>query len=279
MRCALLAGDAAERSIAKASYATPGSGTDGMPTSSANPRTCCGETLRRRAAHAREAARAIAPVDAAHYAAFLPRWHGLDQPRRGPLALRDAIGRLEGVALPFSELEQRILPARIADYHPRMLDELGAAGELAWVGAGALGAKDGRVVLLRRGARASSRPSRCRSRITPRSTTRSSRTCAPPARRSWSGSWRAPTRDRTAVTAALWDLVWAGLVTNDTFAPLRSLAAPNRSPGLRTCRVRRSLVARRIARGGAVADRALARAGRGVARALGRREPARRSRR
>ena len=92
----------------------------------------------------------VAPVDAAAYAAFLPRWHGLDQPRRGALALRDVVARLEGAALPFSELEQRILPARIADYHPRMLDELGAAGDLVWVGAGALGTKDGRVILLRR---------------------------------------------------------------------------------------------------------------------------------
>src|SRR6185503_8693874 len=47
----------------------------------------------------------VAPVGAAAFAAFLPRWHGLDQPRRGVGALRDAIGRLEGVALPFSELE------------------------------------------------------------------------------------------------------------------------------------------------------------------------------
>src|SRR5262249_45451633 len=104
----------------------------------------------------------VAPASAAAFAAFLPRWHGIyqpaaspqllgaDRPGRGGGALRDAIARLEGVALPFSELEARILPARIADYHPRMLDELGAAGELAWVGAGALGARDGRVILLRR---------------------------------------------------------------------------------------------------------------------------------
>ena len=84
----------------------------------------------------------VAPVDGASYAAFLARWHGLGQPRRGPTALRDAIGRLEGVPLSFAELEARILPARIVDYHPRMLDELGAAGELVWVGAGALGTRD-----------------------------------------------------------------------------------------------------------------------------------------
>ena len=171
--------------------------------------------------------RQVAPVDATAYAAFLPRWHGLDQPRRGQLALHDAVVRLEGVALSFTELEQRILPARILDYHPRMLDELGAAGDLVWVGAGALGTKDGRVILLRRDR---------------------ARELAPEPQpianhgplhdqliahlRSAGASFvvgleqvtKAP---RAELTAAIWDLVWAGILTNDTFAPMRSLAAPN----------------------------------------------------
>jgi len=168
---------------------------------------------------------AVAPVGIDQYAAFLPRWHGLDQPRRGPLALRDAIGRLEGVALPFSELESRILPARILDYHPRMLDELGASGELTWVGAGSLGTKDGRVMLLRRDR---------------------ARELAPEAQeianrgevhdrivahlKSSGASFlvaieQAAAAQRSEVQAALWDLVWAGVITNDTFAPLRSLGA------------------------------------------------------
>ena len=169
----------------------------------------------------------VAPVDAVHYAAFLPRWHGLDSPRRGTPALRDAIARLEGVALPFGELEARILPARIADYHPRMLDELGAAGELAWIGAGALGTKDGRIVLVRR--------DRARD-LAPEPTEIPHRTAVHDAivdhlhtsgasfLVAIEGAAKAPRGD---VTAALWDLVWAGVVTNDTFAPLRSLAAPN----------------------------------------------------
>ncbi|HEY1813042.1 MAG TPA: DEAD/DEAH box helicase [Kofleriaceae bacterium] len=169
---------------------------------------------------------AIAPVDGATYAAFLPRWHGVDQPRRGPLALRDAIGRLEGVALPFSELEQRILPARIADYQPRMLDELGAAGDLAWVGAGALGTKDGRIVLLRR--------ERARE-LAPEPLAIANRSPVHDAivahLRAAGASFlvaieQVAGADRATVTAALWDLVWAGELTNDTFAPLRSLAAP-----------------------------------------------------
>ncbi len=168
----------------------------------------------------------VAPVDAVAYAAFLPRWHGLDQPRRGPLALRDAIGRLEGVALPFSELEQRILPARISDYHPQMLDELGAAGDLVWVGAGALGTKDGRVVLLRR--------ERARE-LAPEPTEIPNFSPLHEAliehlRQSGAsflvGLEQATRAPRADLVAALWDLVWGGLITNDTFAPLRSLKTP-----------------------------------------------------
>ncbi|HEY1547133.1 MAG TPA: DEAD/DEAH box helicase [Kofleriaceae bacterium] len=169
----------------------------------------------------------VAPVDAAHYAGFLPRWHGVDVPRRGPLALRDAIGRLEGVALPFSELEQRILPARIADYHPRMLDELGAAGDLVWVGAGALGSKDGRVILLRRDRARELAPdpleianhSEVHNAIVKHLRSAGASFLV--------GIEGATQASRVETTAALWDLVWAGVITNDTFAPLRSLAAPN----------------------------------------------------
>ncbi|HSN27651.1 MAG TPA: crosslink repair DNA glycosylase YcaQ family protein [Kofleriaceae bacterium] len=168
----------------------------------------------------------VAPVGAASYASFLPRWHGLDQPRRGPLALRDAIQRLEGVALPFSELEARILPARILDYRPQMLDELGAAGELVWVGAGALGTKDGRVVLLRRDRARELAPEPAempnRSPVHDRIIEHLRKAGASflVAIESAAGA------SRSDVTQALWDLVWAGAITNDTFAPLRSLSAP-----------------------------------------------------
>ncbi|HEY4244814.1 MAG TPA: DEAD/DEAH box helicase [Kofleriaceae bacterium] len=168
----------------------------------------------------------VAPVGAHVFAAFLPRWHGLDQPRRGIGALRDAIARLEGVALPFSELETRILPARILDYHPRMLDELGAAGELAWIGAGSLGVRDGRVILLRRERARALAPE-------PAELPNASAVhAAIVAHLTQAGASflvaieGAAKATRAEVTAALWDLVWAGTITNDTFAPLRSLGAP-----------------------------------------------------
>ncbi|MCA1665205.1 MAG: DEAD/DEAH box helicase, partial [Myxococcales bacterium] len=92
----------------------------------------------------------VAPVDAAVLARFLPRWHGVGSVRGGIGRLREAIDQLEGIALPFSELERVILPARVPDFQPRMLDELGASGEVVWVGQGALGSDDGRVALYRR---------------------------------------------------------------------------------------------------------------------------------
>ncbi|HEU4730911.1 MAG TPA: helicase-related protein [Kofleriaceae bacterium] len=193
----------------------------------------------------------VAPVGAATFAAFLPRWHGLDQPRRGIGALRDAIARLEGVALPFSELEARILPARILDYHPRMLDELGAAGELVWVGAGALGARDGRVVLLRRDRALALAPApqpvahpgavhdaiiahlttsgasflvAIEQAVASSVTRTEARAGDVPGSAGGRGATHAP------IVAALWDLVWAGVVTNDTFAPLRSILASGGQP-------------------------------------------------
>ncbi|HEU0030215.1 MAG TPA: DEAD/DEAH box helicase [Kofleriaceae bacterium] len=174
----------------------------------------------------------VAPVGAATYAAFLPRWHGIDQPRRGIGALRDVIARLEGVALSFIELESRILPARIVDYHPRMLDELGAAGELVWIGAGALGTRDGRVILSRRERALAVRPE---PQPIPNHGPIHDAILAHLQQAGASflvaietaAAVVAPRESlRAQVTAALWDLVWAGLVTNDTFSPLRSLGAP-----------------------------------------------------
>ena len=168
----------------------------------------------------------IAPVAGANYAQFLVRWHGLDMPRRGTAGLRDALVRLEGVALPFSELEARILPARVADYHPRMLDELGAAGELVWIGAGALGAKDGRVMLFRRQRVRDLAPDP--QDVANRSATHDRiehylRQSGASFMVAIEAAVQAP---RQEITSALWDLVWAGRVTNDTFASLRAHIGP-----------------------------------------------------
>ncbi len=116
-----------------------------------------------------------------------------------------------------------MLPAALAGYRPADLDELCAAGEVVWVGAGALGPTDGRaravvlcfrdrLRLLAPGPRAATpgptgrSTRRIREHLRPRG-----RLVLARARR---GDAAAPTT--SAVLAALWDLVWAGEVTNDT---------------------------------------------------------------
>ncbi len=164
----------------------------------------------------------VAPVDSPALVRFLPDWQGVGA--GGSLA--DALDRLEGVPLPWSELERAILPARVKGFDPRALDEQSALGALVWIGAGALGDRDGRVALYRRerAALLADPP------LAPD-------TLSPLARHLleqldtrgalFFGELLATSGGASAKDAldALFDLVWAGLATNDTFAPLRSLGA------------------------------------------------------
>src|SRR5262245_40107865 len=187
-------------------------------------------TLRRRSLAALR--HEIEPVDATTFARFLPAWHGVGRGRRGTDALLETLEQLQGVAIPASVLERDVLPARVDGYRPNMLDELCAAGEIVWAGAGALGADDGRVRLYFR--------DRVRL-LAPRPGVAD----APDGEihdalrarllRAGASFWpdlvaAAGTADEAVVLTALWDLVWAGEVTNDTFGPLRM---PRRTSGAR----------------------------------------------
>ncbi|MEO8625478.1 MAG: DEAD/DEAH box helicase, partial [Candidatus Limnocylindrales bacterium] len=191
--------------------------------------------------------REIEPVDGPALARFLPRWQGVGERRGGIDRLAEVIAQLEGTPLPASALERDILPARVAGYGPRLLDELGAAGEVVWLGVGSLGQDDGRVVLYR--------PDRLPLLLP------SSGTPTPDAPAGWLHvAIRAHLRDRGAsfyrdmlasalrvgaergeppvrerdLLDALWDLVWSTEMTNDTFAPLRALRWPRTGSTRRT---------------------------------------------
>ena len=171
----------------------------------------------------------VAPVEATVLARFLPGWHGIGSPRKGTARLREVIEQLEGAYLPFSDLEGAILPARVRDFASSMLDELGALGELVWIGGGALGGEDGRVALFRRDhVRLLFEP-----RPLPDDLSERHRALLA-ALEGQGASFFAhltaavPGASTAEVLEALWDLVWLGLVTNDTFQPLRALAAPRR---------------------------------------------------
>jgi ATP-dependent Lhr-like helicase len=171
----------------------------------------------------------IEPVDTATLARFLPAWHGVQKGRRGIDALVETLEQLQGVAIPASVLERDVLPARVDGYRPTMLDELCAAGELVWIGAGPLGHDDGKV--------------RCYFRdrvqlLAPPPVSAEDRPDGPlhDALRGhlqthgasfwWDLMGAVSAASEPEVLAALWDLVWSGEVTNDTFAPLR---APRRA--------------------------------------------------
>ena len=179
--------------------------------------------------------REVEPVDPAALARFLPDWHGIapvgaNLPRFGGTAalerLAEVVDQLAGQPIPASVLERDVLPARIPGYLPRLLDELGALGEVAWVGRGSLGRDDGRIALVRPGReilRPAGSPDGTERPAGPRHDgirEHLARRGASFYRELFAAAGGGRDRD---VLDALWDLVWAGEVTNDTFAPLRAL--------------------------------------------------------
>ncbi|MEU1605094.1 ATP-dependent helicase [Micromonospora matsumotoense] len=167
--------------------------------------------------------REIEPVPPRVLAGFLPRWQQIGSSARGVEAVAATIEQLQGTAVPASAWERLVLPARVADYSPAQLDELCAGGEVLWAGSGAISGGDGWLTL----AYADVAP-----------------LLLPPADDAFFGtplhaavldaladgqalffrplSDRVGSDDDTALTAAIWDLVWAGQLTNDTLAPLRA---------------------------------------------------------
>jgi ATP-dependent helicase Lhr and Lhr-like helicase len=168
----------------------------------------------------------VEPVEHDALARFLPAWHDIGVgDRRGLDALVETLGVLQGAALVASALETDVLPARLANYRPTDLDELCTSGEVVWIGAGGIGAGDGRVRLffadqlpLLAGAFETGEP--------PTGDIHAAlRVLLAERGASFWGQLRAaaPSATEAEVLGALWDLVWAGEVTSDSIAPLRAL--------------------------------------------------------
>jgi ATP-dependent Lhr-like helicase len=190
--------------------------------------------------------REIEPVEPQALARFLPRWQGVGERRTGIDRLAEVIAQLEGTPLPASVLERDVLPARVAGYSPRLLDELGAAGEVVWIGLGSLGQDDGRVALYRpdrlpllltsTDAGTPPEPSWLHDVIRTHLEQRGAsfyRDLLAAAMRAAAERGERHVRERELLDA-LWDLVWTTEVTNDTFAPLRALRWPRSSASRRS---------------------------------------------
>ncbi len=212
---------------------------------------CDPEVLRRlRRASLAALRKEIEPADQRSLARFMPSWQGVDRhPASGAGIdrLRDVLVPLQGLALPVDVWERDVLPRRTGAYSPAWLDQLCAAGEVVWVGAGAIGRRSGRVALYFREDAAL--------------------LGAPPAPDAPEGGVHDALRARLAAGAcfftdllsdvpgvpteelveALWDLVWAGEATNDAWAPLRSPKLTAAAPWSQKARAdrRRSFSARR----------------------------------
>jgi ATP-dependent Lhr-like helicase len=181
--------------------------------------------------------REIEPAEQSTFVRFSTRWQGVTVPRRGLDALLDTIEALQGTALLVSELETEILPARVADYQPSNLDTLMAAGEVTWVGVEQIGDRNGRIALylteslplLRlpealvvNGANVPDQtPHSERAEKIAEFLARQGASFFAEIHNACGGGFPGDTVE------ALWQLAWAGRITNDTFYPLRKLVRPD----------------------------------------------------
>ncbi|WP_159793332.1 Lhr family helicase [Puerhibacterium puerhi] len=193
-------------------------------------------TLRRRSLAALRAE--VEPVEPETLGVFLPRWHGVGVrvggtgsaggTLRGADGLLRAVEQLAGAAVPASALETLVLPARVTDYSPALLDELTTAGEVLWCGHGRLpgsGGGDGMVSLhLADGAPLTlKRPDP----VEDGGPLDTDLHRAVLDLLTGSGGYFLPRlaevagASQAATLDVLWDLVWAGWVTNDRLGPLR----------------------------------------------------------
>lgn len=174
----------------------------------------------------------VEPVDPEVLARFLPNWQGVGRTRRGTDGVAESLMVLEGAPLVASTLETDILPARVEHYRPSMLDELCTSGEVVWVGSGAIGANDGRIRLAFRDHLALLPPITEDLPDDPQHHALLHHLASVGAS-FWpdlvaaSAAARVDTQE-ASVLAALWDLVWAGLVTNDPLSPVRALVSRKR---------------------------------------------------
>ncbi|GAA5202218.1 Lhr family ATP-dependent helicase [Microbacterium jejuense] len=210
---------------------------------------CDSEVLRRLRMRSLAAIRgSVEPVPQHAYGRFLPVWQHITRPLEGIDGVAAVVEQLAGVPIPASAWESLILPTRVADYTPAMLDELTSTGEVVWSGHGGLPGRDGWIALHPADAvpLTLALPDEAEA---PASGSLDAQLLA--ALDGGGAYFAAQLRQTTgaeneqSVTEALWRLAWAGLVTNDTFAPVRSLV----SGGSQAHRVSRRTPRARLYRG------------------------------
>ncbi|WP_273415764.1 DEAD/DEAH box helicase [Corynebacterium appendicis] len=172
------------------------------------------------------------PVSQSALGRFMPAWLNIAPAGQRP-ALRGADGvysvieQLAGIRLPASAWESMILPSRVGDYSPEMLDELTLSGEVQIVGAGKAGARDPWIMLLPADYAAQLIPvpeepllSLTQQRVMDKINVGGGYLFTDllgPASESFTTS--------DELRESMWDLVEAGLIAPDSFAPIRARLA------------------------------------------------------
>ncbi len=171
----------------------------------------------------------VEPVDPPVFVRLTASWQGVTRKAKGLEALLESIETLQGAAMQAAIFESEILAARIDDYRSSDLDTLSGAGEIVWVGVG-----EGRIALyltdhlplLHAPAEVVDSP-------------------IVDYLRAHGASFFAQIQVAIGgftndLVDAMWDLVWKGMLTNDTFHALRAYTRPKSSPrrtGFRSRRV------------------------------------------
>lgn len=176
--------------------------------------------------------REVVPAEQHVFARLLARWQGVTAPRRGAEALLDAIEILQGAELTASDLEREMLPSRVSDYRSTDLDALLASGDVVWLGKGQLGNRNGKISLYLAAALGSLWPPDFGETL-PEELSEKARdifafltqhgaSFQSTIHSGLGGGFPNETSD------ALRELMWTGLITNDTFSPVRAfLAGPD----------------------------------------------------
>lgn len=183
--------------------------------------------LRRRSLAALRAQ--VEPVSTAAFARFLPAWQHVGSTRNSGIdGLATVIDQLSGVAMPASAVEPLVFAQRVRDYQPAMLDELLASGEVTWSGAGPIAGSDGWIAF--HAADAAPLTLAAPAEIEFTDTHREIMDTLSGGGAYFFRQLSAAGTDES-VKQALWELIWAGWVTGDTFAPVRAILGGTRSRG------------------------------------------------
>lgn len=179
--------------------------------------------------------KAIEPVASEVFASFLIDWQFVGSNLRGPEGLEEVLNVLEDSVLSLSLIESIIFPSRVKDYDPSFLDSLLASGQLNWIGVSKAGNNDGKVKFFW----SDSKTELVDIDNVQLELSAAQKCILETLKIKGALFWQdiaieikdsGHDYSTTSLDKALWDLVWKGLVSNDSFVGLRNFLKKNIAP-------------------------------------------------